>query len=136
MIYIYKGWNLIYTDDVDEDDNDIYQPKKQLYEEIMQARTPIEQNFEVQRLATTLVKLLEDKYPTEFASLMKDDQTKNWWNKYKKEALKAEQMRLERVRKDHEEAELRKAALEKLTDEERDLFGIKEKTKRGRRGTR
>lgn len=69
-------------------------------------------------------------------TVMRDKETADWWVKHKEEDKKQRLIRLKEELKKKEQDELKKRAYAKLTEEERQLFGLNKKKADKQNGTR
>lgn len=102
--------------------------KRQAEEKILKERADM-----LARIACRALEAIEaggSTYSYLLATVMRDKETADWWVKHKEEDIKQSLIRLKKELKKKEQDELKKRAYAKLTEEERQLFGLSKKESR------
>lgn len=69
-----------------------------------------------------------EKEPAKFDLLMKDEEVNKWWTVHREQDRKHQLARMKEELKKKEQAEIKKRAYAKLTEEERRAFGLTKKS--------
>jgi hypothetical protein len=82
------------------------------------------QHEKLGRIALKIMHTVEEHHQEAFSRLMKEKDIKEWWGKYKEAEQKDRQKREEELSKRKEKDAIKAAALEKLSEEEKRVFGL------------